>query len=36
MSANEPFEELITVWQLAHGPGFGQLVTFTKSDMIKF
>ena len=36
MSANEPFEELITVWQLAHGPGFGQLVTITKSDMIKF
>jgi nicotinamidase-related amidase len=36
MSANEPFEELITVWQLAHGPGFGQLVTITKSDIIKF
>ena len=36
LSANEPFEELLTVWQLAHGPGFGNLVTITKSDMIKF
>ncbi len=36
MSANEPFEELLTVWQLAHGPGFGNLVTITKSDMIRF
>ena len=36
LSANEPFEELLTVWQLAHGPGFGNLVTITRSDMIKF
>jgi nicotinamidase-related amidase len=36
ISANEPFAELLTAWQLAHGPGFGQLVTITKSDMIKF
>jgi nicotinamidase-related amidase len=36
ISANEPFEELLAVWQMAHGPGFGQLVTITKSDMIKF
>ena len=36
ISANEPFEEQLTVWQLAHGPGFGNLVTITKSDMIKF
>jgi len=36
LSAKEPFEEQLTVWQLAHGPGFGNLVTITKSDMIKF
>jgi Isochorismatase family len=36
ISANEPYEELLTVWQLAHGPGFGNLVTITKTDMIKF
>lgn len=36
LSANDPFEELLTVWQLAHGPGFGSLVTITRSDMIKF
>jgi nicotinamidase-related amidase len=36
ISANELFEEQLTVWQLAHGPGFGNLVTITKSDMIKF
>ena len=36
LSANEPFEEQLTVWQLAHGPGFGGQVTITKSDMIKF
>ncbi|MGH6737727.1 MAG: cysteine hydrolase family protein [Bradyrhizobium sp.] len=36
LSANDPYEELLTVWQLAHGPGFGKQVTITKSDMIKF
>ena len=36
ISANEPFEEQLTVWQLAHGPGFGNLVTITRTDMIKF
>lgn len=36
LSAKEAFEEQLTVWQLAHGPGFGNLVTITKSDMIKF
>ena len=36
ISANQPFEEQLTVWQLAHGPGFGNQVTITKSDMIKF
>lgn len=36
LSANEPFEEQLTVWQLAHGPGFGAQVTITRSDMIKF
>jgi len=36
ISANEPFEEQLTVWQLAHGPGFGNQVTITRSDMIKF
>lgn len=36
LSANEPFGEQLTVWQLAHGPGFGNQVTITKSDMIKF
>jgi hypothetical protein len=36
ISADEPYEELLTVWQLAHGPGFGNLVAITKSDMIKF
>ncbi len=36
LSANDLYEEQLTVWQLAHGPGFGQLVTITKSDMIKF
>jgi len=36
LSANDLYEEQLTVWQLAHGPGFGALVTVTKSDMIKF
>ncbi len=36
ISAGSLFEELLAVWELAHGPGFGQLVTITKSDVIKF
>ena len=36
ISANGLFEEQLTVWQLAHGPGFGNQVTITKSDMIRF
>lgn len=36
LSANELYEEQLTVWQLAHGPGFGGQVTLTKTDMIKF
>jgi len=36
LSGNDLYPEQLTVWQLAHGPGFGQLVTITKSDMIKF
>lgn len=36
MSGNAPFDELLTVWQLANGPGFGHQVTVTRSDMIKF
>jgi nicotinamidase-related amidase len=36
LSANDPYEEQFTVWQLANGPGFGAQVTITKSDMIQF
>jgi nicotinamidase-related amidase len=36
LSANDPYEEQFTVWQLANGPGFGGQVTVTKSDMIQF
>jgi nicotinamidase-related amidase len=36
LSANDLYAEQLTVWQLAHGPGFGGQVTITKSDMIKF
>jgi nicotinamidase-related amidase len=36
LSANDPYEEQFTVWQLANGPGFGGQVTITKSDMIEF
>lgn len=36
ISAKEPFEEQLTVWQLANGPGFGAQVTITRGDMIKF
>ncbi len=36
LSAKDLYAEQLTVWQLAHGPGFGNQVTITKSDMIKF
>jgi Isochorismatase family len=36
LSGDDLYTEQLAVWQLAHGPGFGQLVTITKSDMIKF
>ena len=36
ISGNDLYSEQLTVWQLAQRPGFGQLVTITKSDMIKF
>ena len=36
LSAKNPYAEQLTVWQLAHGPGFGKQVTLTRSDMIKF
>ncbi len=36
LSANTLYEEQLTVWQLANGPGFGGQVTITKSDMIEF
>jgi nicotinamidase-related amidase len=36
LSANDAYAEQLTLWQLAHGPGFGAQVTVTKSDMIKF
>lgn len=36
MSSEDLYAEQLTVWQLAHGPGFGKQVTITRSDMIKF
>ncbi len=36
LSANDAYAEQLTLWQLAHGPGFGAQVTVTKSDMINF
>lgn len=36
LSAKDLYAEQLTVWQLAHGPGFSNQVTITKSDMIKF
>jgi nicotinamidase-related amidase len=36
LSEKDLYAEQLTVWQLAHGPGFGKQVTITKSDMIKF
>lgn len=36
ISASDLYSEQFTVWQLAHGPGFGKRVTITRADMIKF
>jgi nicotinamidase-related amidase len=36
LSSEDLYAEQLTVWQLAHGPGFGKQVTITRSDMIKF
>jgi nicotinamidase-related amidase len=36
LAAEDLYAEQLTVWQLAHGPGFGPQVTISKSDMIKF
>ncbi len=36
LSEKDLYAEQLTVWQLAHGPGFGKQVTITKADMIKF
>ena len=36
LSGNDLYAEQLTVWQLAHGPGFAQQITLTRSDMIKF
>jgi nicotinamidase-related amidase len=36
MSGRDLFEEQLTAWQLAHGPGFANLVTMTRGDMITF
>jgi len=36
LSAKDLYAEQLTVWQLAHGPGFGKQITVTRSDMIKF
>jgi nicotinamidase-related amidase len=36
LSGDDLYTEQLTVWQLAHGPGFGAQVTVTRIDMIKF
>ena len=36
VSAIDTYSEQFGTWQLANGPTFGQNVTITKSDMIKF
>ncbi len=36
LPSSDPYAEQLTIWQLAHGPGFAQNVTITRSDMIKF
>jgi nicotinamidase-related amidase len=36
LSSKDLYAEQLTVWQLAHGPGFGKQITITKSDIVKF
>jgi nicotinamidase-related amidase len=36
LPSSNPYAEQLTVWQMAHGPGFARQVTVTRSDMIKF
>ena len=36
LPSSDLYAEQLTVWQLAHGPGFAKQVTLTRSDMIKF
>lgn len=36
LPSSDLYAEQLTVWQLAHGPGFANQVTITRSDMIKF
>lgn len=36
LPSDSAYAEQLTVWQLAHGPGFAKQVTITRSDMIKF
>jgi nicotinamidase-related amidase len=36
ISSADLYSEQFSVWQLAHGPTFGQRVTLTKVDMVKF
>lgn len=36
LPSESPYAEQLTIWQLAHGPGFAKQVTITRSDMIKF
>ncbi len=36
LSGSDIYTEQFSVWQLANGPTFGQRVTLTKIDMIKF
>jgi len=36
ISAATPYAEQLSTWQLANGPVFGNNVTITRSDMIKF
>lgn len=36
LSGSDLYSEQLTVWQLAHGPGFAAQITLTRSDMIKF
>ncbi len=35
-SSLDTYSEQFAAWELANGPTFGQKVTLTKSDLIKF